>query len=393
MTRFFGATTAFLITEQKNSSKLISHNFGAPIASSEDLSNTFGMVADGIIETGYFDTVVKSFANSIEYRFILLPLESDKVIKTILVAGFEGSDDFSKDELNTYIAISSLISTTHQKQLLVSKNKMILEMAGEGIFGLDKDGLHTFVNEAAARMLGFGVYELLGKNSHHTWHHHHPNKEEFKEQDCPIFAVLNGRTNEAKGESYFLRKDGSGFEVEFIATPIREEDDIVGGVVVFNDITERKKLQRELQQINENLEKRVEKEISIRQKQEFLIAQQSKMAAMGEMVGAIAHQWRQPLNSLGLTIQDVYEAYKYGELNEEYILKFKKDSMAVIQRMSRTIDDFRNYFRPDKQEQEFVIESAIEQALSLVLAQLENNFISVNFQKDTEHKVYGFKMR
>jgi signal transduction histidine kinase len=117
------------------------------------------------------------------------------------------------------------------------------------------------------------------------------------------------------------------------------------------------------------------------------------MAAMGEMVGAIAHQWRQPLNSLGLTIQDVYEAYKYGELNEEYILKFKKDSMAVIQRMSRTIDDFRNYFRPDKQEQEFVIESAIEQALSLVLAQLENNFISVNFQKDTEHKVYGFKMR
>jgi two-component system, LuxR family, sensor kinase FixL len=390
MVRFFDATTAFLIGVHKNDSKYISHLLGAIPATSEELMSTFEDSAKNVMETGYFDTLVKNFGGD-EYRFILLPLESENIIKTVLVVGFTGATDFLKDELNTYIAVSGLISSTYQKQIVVSKNKMILEMAGEGIFGLDKDGRHTFVNEAAARMLGFGAPELLGKNAHKMWHHHYPNGQAYDEKECPIFGALNGHTGEIKGEEYFLRKDGGSFEVEFVATPIYEEGEIAGVVVVFGDITERKRLERELLQINEQLEKRVQQEVEARQKQEQVMMGQSKMAMMGEMIGAIAHQWRQPLNSLGLTVQDVHAAYKYGELDEEYILKFQADAMSVIQRMSKTIDDFRNYFRPNKQAQEFVLENAIEQTINLVLPQLNNNFIAVNFNKNGEHLVYGYK--
>jgi two-component system, LuxR family, sensor kinase FixL len=390
MVRFFDATTAFLITTHKNDSKSISHLLGSVPVTTDELMSSFENSAQDVMETGYFDTHTQTFAGN-EYGFILLPLESENIIKTLLVVGFAGVVDFPKDELNTYIAVSSLISSTYQKQIVVSKNKMILEMAGEGIFGLDKDGRHTFVNEAAARMLGFGVHELLGKNAHKMWHHHYPDGQEYDEQDCPIFGVLNGRSGETKGEEYFLRKDGGSFEVEFVATPIHEEGEISGVVVVFGDITERKRLERELIQINDQLEKRVQQEVQARQKQELLMMQQSKMAMMGEMIGAIAHQWRQPLNSLGLTVQDVHAAYKYGELDEEYILKFQTDAMSVIQRMSKTIDDFRNYFRPNKQAQEFALENAIEQTINLVLPQLNNNFIAVKFNKNGEHMVYGYK--
>ena len=93
---------------------------------------------------------------------------------------------------------------------------------------------------------------------------------------------------------------------------------------------------------------------ALREKEQMLI-QQSRQAAMGEMIGNIAHQWRQPLNALGLTIQQLLLFYDLGEFNREFLEKSVSSSMELIQHMSQTIDDFRNYFRPDKEKIEFKV--------------------------------------
>src|SRR5690242_18939571 len=82
---------------------------------------------------------------------------------------------------------------------------------------------------------------------------------------------------------------------------------------------------------------------SLREKEQMLI-QQSRQAAMGEMIGKIAHQWRQPLNTLGLTIQQLLLFYDLNQFNRELLEKNVNSSMELIQHMSKTIDDFRNYF-------------------------------------------------
>lgn len=119
---------------------------------------------------------------------------------------------------------------------------------------------------------------------------------------------------------------------------------------------------------------------SEKEKQEALLIQQSKMASMGEMIGAIAHQLKQPLNSIGLIVQSTNMKYKRGILNEETMKEATNKSLIQIDFMSKTIDSFRNFFKPDKEKIEFNIKNAIEDILSILSTQLKNNSIEVEFQ-------------
>ncbi|MEF3191569.1 MAG: PAS domain-containing protein [Campylobacterales bacterium] len=125
------------------------------------------------------------------------------------------------------------------------------------------------------------------------------------------------------------------------------------------------------------------------QMQERMMIQQSKMAIMGEMIGAIAHQWRQPLNAIALTIQDIGDAYSYGELTKEYLDGRIGDVMKKIDYMSQTIDDFRNFFRPDKKIHPFGVKSATEDAIRLVAKQFASHGIEINVSGD-EVMVNGY---
>ncbi|MDD5332562.1 MAG: PAS domain S-box protein [Rhodoferax sp.] len=125
------------------------------------------------------------------------------------------------------------------------RNRLILDSAGEGIYGLDNDGRCTFVNPAALQLLGFKLEELMGQHSHALFHHTKPGGDPFPEQECPVQAAYKQGVVH-RGSDLYWRKDGASFPVEFISTPILEAGKITGAVVAFRDITELKRAEEAL---------------------------------------------------------------------------------------------------------------------------------------------------
>lgn len=131
-------------------------------------------------------------------------------------------------------------------QRVCRQNRLILDAIGEGVFGLDSEGNHTFVNPQAARMLGYEPEELVGRPSHALWHHSRRDGAHFPNRECPIYQTLRDGEVHHVEDDFFWRKDGSGFAVEYTSTPIRENDQLTGAVVSFKDISDKKKALRDL---------------------------------------------------------------------------------------------------------------------------------------------------
>jgi signal transduction histidine kinase len=166
-----------------------------------------------------------------------------------------------------------------------------------------------------------------------------------------------------------------------------------------------------LNRVHDELEKRVEKrteelaatvEILRKETSEKLLAmeelrekeqmfvQQSRLAALGEMINNIAHQWRQPLNVLGLVIQQMKLYYEIGSFSKEYLDTSVKKSMGLINHMSQTIDDFRNFFKPDKEMVEFRVHEVVARTVSLVEDGFKNHRIRVDFHANANPAIIGF---
>jgi phosphate/phosphite/phosphonate ABC transporter binding protein len=146
--------------------------------------------------------------------------------------------------------------------------------------------------------------------------------------------------------------------------------------------------QGQLLELNRVLERRVQEEVSRRGLEEQMLIQQSKMAAMGEMIGSIAHQWKQPLNALAMTVQDVEEAYEIGELNKKYLAEFVEQSMKLIHHMSHTVDDFRNFLKPSRQKSVFDVSAAFSEVFALFSDQIKQHGVTVTLNSPKVHAAY-----
>ena len=131
---------------------------------------------------------------------------------------------------------------------LERQNQLILNAAGEGIYGVNAEGKTTFVNRAAQEMLGWTSEDLLGQDIHSMIHHHHLNGEVYPSQKCPIYRSFRFEQVNRIEDEVFWRKDGRPIRVEYVSTPIYDQRVLAGAVVIFRDITERKESERRLRE-------------------------------------------------------------------------------------------------------------------------------------------------
>ena len=134
---------------------------------------------------------------------------------------------------------------------LADANRLLLDSTGEGIFGIDTGGRFTFVNRAAARILGYTAEDLTGRSSHALIHHSRPDGAPYPEEECPIFRALRSGESTRVEDEVFWRADGTSFPVAYSASPILEGGKVRGAVVTFFDVSERKALERERERLTE----------------------------------------------------------------------------------------------------------------------------------------------
>lgn len=156
------------------------------------------------------------------------------------------------------------------------------------------------------------------------------------------------------------------------------------------EIQKRKKTEQELERLNDSLQKRIDDEVEISRQKDQLMLMQAKNAAMGEMISAIAHQWRQPLNALSLVIQNIKRMHEKGRLSDENIEMTTVKGRRLVMQMSHTIDEFRSFFKPDKKVVEYVLKEEVLKALELISPLLKHNLIYAELTESTDMVLRGY---
>jgi signal transduction histidine kinase len=147
---------------------------------------------------------------------------------------------------------------------------------------------------------------------------------------------------------------------------------------------------KQVEELNRSLEERIARSVAELRRKDQMMITQGRQAAMGEMIGNIAHQWRQPLNALALLLANVRDAYRYHELDADYLERSIAEGNRLIQKMSATINDFRNFFDPCKETVAFSARKQIDRAVALVQSSFGNDNISIRLQSACDLDLFGY---
>ena len=157
------------------------------------------------------------------------------------------------------------------------------------------------------------------------------------------------------------------------------------------EVSDREAVQDELRQLNQSLEKRINSAVADLRRKDQILIQQGRLAAMGEMINNIAHQWRQPLNNVGLIIQSIKFSYDSGTITHKELEHDINEAMDALIHMSRTIDDFRNFFRQDKQKELFIVGKTVQRTIEFISTEMASRNIQIQFINDDTVKVLGYE--
>ncbi|MET0015437.1 MAG: PhnD/SsuA/transferrin family substrate-binding protein [Sedimenticola sp.] len=258
---------------------------------------------------------------------------------------------------------------------LEQRHELILNSVADGIYGVDLQGNSTFVNRAMEQITGWKAEDLIGKNQHDILHHTHADGTPHPRHECPVYATYRDNVPRFVDDDVFWKRDGNCFPVEYTSTPLRDEHEgVVGSVVVFRDISERKQAEEEARQHQMDL------------------AHVARLSTMGEMASGIAHEINQPLTAIATNahacirmleaggeqnerIADVVEkigsqAERAGEIIRQlrqFVRKEQPQLSAV--NLNELIDEVVTLLKPEARRADVRVELDLEQEISTVLAQ------------------------
>ncbi|NJN86683.1 MAG: PAS domain S-box protein [Leptolyngbyaceae cyanobacterium SL_7_1] len=215
------------------------------------------------------------------------------------------------------------------------QQQLILDSIGDGVYGIDLQGNATFVNPAAARMIGWEPQELIGKSMHQLLHHSRPDRSPYPREECPIYAAFQDGIIHRVSEEVFWRKDGTSFPVEYISTPMRDEKGkLVGAVIAFRDITQRKWAEAILYRTNEELEHRVRDRTTELQQANEQLNELSELRS--RVVTMVCHEFRNPLNNILLAVSSLerYHTQLTSQQKQTYLVGIQDN----VERMTQMID-------------------------------------------------------
>ncbi len=244
-----------------------------------------------------------------------------------------------------------------------------------------RDGEVEFINKTFLRFMGHDSLEAFLDSSDSLIDHIEKIEEDSDELfDANMWLqyIIN---NPGRQHIAYLRGLPGEMPIPYIIQ-YSKFPDLERYLFTFSDITQLEERKDKFEQIALD----AKKEIAFKQR---LLEMQSRQAQMGEMIGAIAHQWKQPLNALGLIMQDIGDAYQFGEIDETYINDVVESGMRNIRYMSQTIDDFRDFFKPNKNKKHFNVEKAVLDVLDLLGKQYQNNGIAVSIDEKAPLILYG----
>ncbi|HIC43076.1 MAG TPA: PAS domain-containing sensor histidine kinase [Sulfurimonas sp.] len=259
----------------------------------------------------------------------------------------------------------------------------IINTTTEGFWLLD-DSLNIIdVNYSLCAMLGFTKDEMIGKQP-----------LDFIDSDdhalCEAQVSLINDISSRTYEISYKSKEGGTLQTLTNATTMIDQAGNVKTFAFMTDISIQKNIEEDLRErqegikeLNNSLESKISEEVQKNREKDQMMYQQSRLASMGEMIGNIAHQWRQPLNIMALVMQDLYISDQLGNLTSKKVEDSYEKSNNLLQYMSQTIDDFRNFFQQGGEEHEFSVKEALNSVYSLVNTNLAYNHIECDI--DIKH--------
>jgi PAS domain S-box-containing protein len=256
----------------------------------------------------------------------------------------------------------------------------------------DAGGLYLACNETFEHFFGARRADIIGKTDYDFVAKELA--EVFRANDLKV--MTSGDL--IRYEQLLTFADGHQAWIETTKMPMYDSaGNLLGVLGAGHDITERKhaekelaQKQKELEELNKHLEQRVREAVLDSRKKDQILILQGRQAAMGEMIGNIAHQWRQPLNTLGLIVQELPMIYGRGEFSKAYLEASVKKAMEWISYMSKTIDDFSNYFKPSNIKMLFNVNQVVAKTVSLAEPSLKKKDIDIEIIEVDSIDITGY---
>jgi len=255
--------------------------------------------------------------------------------------------------------VSIDITTEHNANKEIARVLSAFERSSISVVITDLDGTINYVNPSWCQATGYSKEELIGQNPRIV-KSGSISAQNYKKMWDELTSG-NIWTSELKNRA----KDGTEFWEDSTIMPSFDVKGVVDGYIAFKlDITDKINLRQEL-----------------KNKEELMIAQ-SRHAAMGEMISMIAHQWRQPISVIAMEANNILADIELDTLDKEELHETSKDIISQTQELSKTIDDFREFFKPNKDIENILIIDVINDALNVIGKSLENNDVHLSVKVD-----------